>query len=176
MNLELKQLVKAGARLIQIDEPYYSGFPEDLTWGVKVLNTLVDGVQAKIALHICYGNRYGKPSWEGSYRYLFPRILDARVQQLTLEFARRGGEDLELFREFAPPFELGMGVVDVKSHEVETPDMVAERIRRALEIVPAGKMFLLPDCGLVHLPRDVAFAKLRAMVEGTRMVRRELGS
>ena len=176
MNLELKELVKAGASLIQIDEPYYSGFPEDLTWGVEVLNTLVEGVQAKIALHICYGNRYGKPSWEGSYRYLFPRILEAKVQQLTLEFARRGGEDLELFREFAPPFELGVGVVDVKSHEIETPNMVAERIRRALEFVPAEKMFLLPDCGLVHLPRDVAFAKLRAMVEGTRLVRQELGS
>jgi len=176
MNLELKELVKAGASLIQIDEPYYSGFPEDLTWGVKVLNALVEGVQAKIALHICYGNRYGKPSWEGSYRYLFPRILEAKVQQLTLEFARRGGEDLELFREFASPFELGVGVVDVKSHEVETPDMVAERIRRALEFVRAEKMFLLPDCGLVHLPRDVAFAKLRAMVEGARLVRRELGS
>jgi 5-methyltetrahydropteroyltriglutamate--homocysteine methyltransferase len=175
MNLELKQLAKAGARFIQIDEPYYSGFPEDLTWGVKVINTLVEGVQAKIALHICYGNRYGKPSWEGSYRYLFPRILDAKVQQLTLEFARRGGEDLDLFREFAPPFELGVGVIDVKSHEVETPDMVAERIRRALEIVPAEKMFLLPDCGLVHLPRDVAFAKLRAMVEGARVVRQERG-
>jgi 5-methyltetrahydropteroyltriglutamate--homocysteine methyltransferase len=175
MNLELKELVKAGARLIQIDEPYYSGFPEDLTWGVKVLNTLVEGVEAKIALHICYGNRYGKPTWEGSYRYLFPRILEAKVQQLTLEFARRGGEDLELFREFAPPFDLGVGVVDVKSHEVETPNMVADRIRRALEIVPAERMFLLPDCGLVHLPRDVAFAKLRAMVDGTRLVRKELG-
>jgi 5-methyltetrahydropteroyltriglutamate--homocysteine methyltransferase len=175
MNLELKELVKAGARRIQIDEPYYSGFPEDLTWGVKVLNTLVEGVEAKLALHICYGNRYGKPSWEGSYRYLFPRILDARVQQLTLEFARRGGEDLDLFREFDAPFELGVGVIDVKSHEVETPNMVAERIRRALEIVPAERMFLLPDCGLVHLPRDVAFAKLRAMVEGTRLVRKELG-
>jgi hypothetical protein len=109
MNLELKALVKAGARLIQIDEPYYSGFPEDLVWGVKVLNTLVEGVDAKIAVHICYGNRYGKPSWEGSYRYLFPAILDAKVQQLTLEFARRGGEDLDLFKEFAPPFELGLG-------------------------------------------------------------------
>ena len=88
LNLELKELVKAGARFIQIDEPYYSGFPDDLSWGVKVLNTLVEGVQAKIGVHICYGNRYGKPSWEGSYRYLVPTILEAKVQQLTLEFAR----------------------------------------------------------------------------------------
>ncbi len=67
MNLEMKALVKAGATYIQIDEPYYSGFPEDLPWCVKVLNTMVEGVDAKIAVHICYGNRYGKPSWEGSY-------------------------------------------------------------------------------------------------------------
>ena len=114
MNLELKALVKAGAQLIQIDEPYYSGFPEDLDWGVQVLNMLVEGVDAHIAVHICYGNRYGKPSWEGSYRYLFPRILDAKVHQLTLEFARRGGEDLDLFKEFPSKLELGLGVIDVK--------------------------------------------------------------
>jgi 5-methyltetrahydropteroyltriglutamate--homocysteine methyltransferase len=175
MNVELKELAKAGARLIQIDEPYYSGFPEDLSWGVGVLNTMVDGVDAKIALHICYGNRYGKPSWEGSYRYLFPRILDAKVQQLTLEFARRGGEDLGLFREFSPRFELGVGVIDVKSQAVETSDIVAERIRKTLEVVPAERLVILPDCGCVHLPRDIAFAKLCAMVEGTRQVRKELG-
>lgn len=175
MNLELKALVKAGATLIQIDEPYYSGFPEDLAWGVRSLNTLVEGVDAKIAVHICYGNRYGKPSWEGSYRYLFPTILDAKVHQLTLEFARRGGEDLDLFKEFNPPFELGVGVIDVKTHDVETPEMVAEHIRKALKVLPPERIYVLPDCGLFHLPRDVAFAKLQAMVEGARIVRRELG-
>jgi len=175
LNLELKELVKAGARIIQIDEPYYSGFPDDLDWCVKVLNTLVEGVDAKIVVHICYGNRYGKPTWEGSYRYLFPRILEAKVHQLTLEFARRGGEDLDLFREFKPPFELGVGVIDVKTQAVETPDMVAERVRKALEFVPAERVTVLPDCGCFHLPRDIAFAKLCAMVEGTRQVRKELG-
>jgi 5-methyltetrahydropteroyltriglutamate--homocysteine methyltransferase len=175
MNLELKELVKAGAQWIQIDEPYYSGFPEDIEWGVGVLNTLVEGVKAKIAVHICYGNRYGKPSWEGSYRYLFPKILDAKIQQLTLEFARRGGEDLDLFKEFSAPFELGAGVIDVKTHAVETPEMVAERIRKVLTFVPAERVCILPDCGLFHLPQEIAFAKLRAMVEGTRIVRKELG-
>jgi 5-methyltetrahydropteroyltriglutamate--homocysteine methyltransferase len=175
MNMELKELVKAGAKFIQIDEPYYSGFPEDINWGVKVLNILVDGVQAKIAVHICYGNRYGKPSWEGSYRYLFPAILEAKVHSLSLEFARRGGEDLDLFREFKPPFELGAGVIDVKDNSVETPDIVAERIRKTMKVVPPEKLYVLPDCGLFHLPRDIAFAKLRAMVEGARIVRKELG-
>ncbi|MFI5057202.1 MAG: methionine synthase [Candidatus Acidiferrales bacterium] len=174
MNPELKALAKAGARFLQIDEPYYSGFPEDLAWGVKALNQLVDGVEAKIAVHICYGNRYGKPSWEGSYRYLLPRILDAKVHQLTLEFARRGGEDLELFRELPARLELGVGVIDVKTQAIETPDLVAERIRKALEVMPAERLFILPDCGCLHLPRDIAFAKLSAMVEGTRLVRKEL--
>jgi 5-methyltetrahydropteroyltriglutamate--homocysteine methyltransferase len=178
MNLELKELVKAGARYIQIDEPYYSGFPEDLPWAVKVLNCMVEGVSGpgvKIGVHICYGNRYGKPSWEGTYRYLFPKIVDARVQQLTMEFARRGGEDLDLFKEFNAPFEVGVGVIDVKTHDVETPDLVAERIRRAMDVLPPERIFILPDCGLFHLPRDVAFAKLKSMVEGTRAVRAELG-
>ena len=90
-----------------------------------------------MSLHVCYGNRYGKPSWEGSYRYLFPAILDARIHQLTLEFARRGEDDVRLFKDFDPQFTLGLGVVDVKSHDIETPAVVAERIRAALELVPA---------------------------------------
>jgi 5-methyltetrahydropteroyltriglutamate--homocysteine methyltransferase len=175
MNLELKELVKAGAKIIQIDEPYFSGFPDDISWGVTALNAMVEGVGATIAVHICYGNRYGKPSWEGSYRYLFPKILDAKIHQLTLEFARRGGEDLDVFKQLPAPFQLGVGVIDVKTQAVETPDVVAERIRKALEVVPAERMFILPDCGCFHLPRDVAFAKLCAMVEGTKIVRRELG-
>lgn len=175
MNLELKELVRAGVRHVQIDEPYYSGFPQDLSWGINALNTLVDGVDAHLGLHICYGNRYGKPSWAGNYRYLFPTILDAHVNQLTLEFARRGGEDLDLFREFPNSFELGVGVIDVKSEDIETPDMVAERIRRALQFVPAERIVVLPDCGCHHLPQPVAFAKLRAMVEGTEIVRNAQG-
>jgi 5-methyltetrahydropteroyltriglutamate--homocysteine methyltransferase len=176
LNVELKELVKAGARYVQIDEPYYSGFPEDLAWGVRVINAMVDGVDAKIGLHICYGNRYGKPTWEGNYRYLFPIILEARVDQLTLEFARRGFDDLELFREHRPPFELGLGVIDIKSHAVETPDLVAERIRRALTVIPAERLYVNPDCGCLHLPREVAHAKLSAMVQGAQMVRAEIGA
>jgi 5-methyltetrahydropteroyltriglutamate--homocysteine methyltransferase len=175
VNLELRELVRAGAEEIQIDEPYYSGFPEDLPWGVRAVNALVEGVDARLSLHVCYGNRYGKPSWEGSYRYLFPAILEARIHQITLEFARRGGEDLRLFKEFEAPFALGLGVVDVKTHDIESPAIVAERIREALAVLPLERLSVNPDCGLLHLPRDVAYAKLHAMVEGARLVRRELG-
>src|SRR5579883_1636112 len=176
LNAELRTLVANGATFLQVDEPYLSGFPDDLDWMVDVWNALLEGVDARTGLHICYGNRYGKPSWEGSYRYLFPKILEAKVQQVTLEFARRGGEDLDLFHEFSAPFEVGVGVIDVKTQAVETPEMVAERIRKALEFIPKERVVVLPDCGCLHLPRNVAFAKLCAMVEGTRLVRKELGN
>jgi 5-methyltetrahydropteroyltriglutamate--homocysteine methyltransferase len=171
----MKELVNNGITELQIDEPYYSGFPEDLPWAVKAINTMVEGVNANITLHICYGNRYGKPSFEGSYRYLFPKLLEANVQTVSLEFARRGDEDLELFREFNVPFKLGYGVIDVKSQDCESPALIADRIRRALEIVPAERLVINPDCGLVRLPREVALNKLTAMVEGTRLVRAQLG-
>jgi 5-methyltetrahydropteroyltriglutamate--homocysteine methyltransferase len=175
MNSELREMVRAGATHIQIDEPYYSGFPEDLAWAIKAVNTMVDGVDANITLHICYGNRYGKPSFEGSYRYLFPLVLGAKVNTVSLEFARRGEDDLQLFKEFQPPFALGLGVIDVKTHDVESSGIVADRIRRALNVIPADKLVINPDCGCVHLPREVAFSKLSAMADGARQVRETLG-
>jgi 5-methyltetrahydropteroyltriglutamate--homocysteine methyltransferase len=174
MNSELREMVRAGATHLQIDEPYYSGFPEDLPWALKAVNALVEGVNANITLHVCYGNRYGKPSFEGSYRYLFPGVLEAKVHTVSLEFARRGEDDLRLFKEFDAPFKLGLGVIDVKTHDVESPGLVADRIRRALDILPADKLVINPDCGCVHLPREVAFSKLAAMAEGTRQVREEI--
>jgi len=127
------------------------------------------------ALHVCYGNRYARPSWEGHYDFLFPAVLAARVDQLVLEFARKGLADLRLLREYAWPASLGLGVIDVKSSAVETPDLVAERIRRALEYVEAARLMINPDCGLRHLAPEVARRKLRAMVSGAALVRSELG-
>jgi 5-methyltetrahydropteroyltriglutamate--homocysteine methyltransferase len=175
LNFELKEMARSGATELQIDEPYYSGFPEDLPWAVKAINAATEGVKAHVTLHICYGNRYGKPSFEGSYKYLFPTILEAKVHALSLEFARRGEEDLQLFKEFKAPFTLGLGVIDVKTQDIESAALVADRIRRAMEVVPAERLVINPDCGCLHLPRDVAFAKLTAMVEGTKIVRGELG-
>ena len=83
-------------------------------------------------------------------------------------------EDLQLFDQFRVPFALGLGVIDVKTHDVESAGVVADRIRRALQILPAERLIINPDCGLVHLPRDVAFMKLCAMVDGTRLVRQEV--
>src|SRR5207245_5294646 len=103
--------------------------------------------------------RYARPSWEGHYDFLFPAILEARVDQLVLEFARKGYDDLELFRRYRVPFVLGLGVIDVKSRDLETPDLVAARVRRALQVLPADRVVVNPDCGLRHLPTDLARAK-----------------
>ena len=174
MNSELKTLAKAGADYIQLDESYLTGYPEDLAWVVRAINIACEGVESHIILHVCYGNRYGKPYWDGSYCFLFPGIFDANIHQLALEFARKGDEDLELFSKYPSELELGAGVIDVKSPLVETPEQIAERIRRALKHVRPEKLYVNPDCGLHHLPREIAFKKLEAMVQGAEIVRREL--
>jgi 5-methyltetrahydropteroyltriglutamate--homocysteine methyltransferase len=174
LNTEARSLADAGARFLQIDEPFLAGYPEQAGLAVEAVNIVTDGVPASWALHVCYGNRYARPSWEGHYDFLFPAVLGARVDQLVLEFARKGLEDLRLIREYAWPSALGLGVIDVKSPAVETQDLVASRIRRALEFVDPGRLVVNPDCGLRHLAPGVARKKLRAMVSGAALVRSEL--
>jgi 5-methyltetrahydropteroyltriglutamate--homocysteine methyltransferase len=174
LNAEARALVAAGAGLLQIDEPFLAGYREDVELAIEAVNIVTDGVDATWALHVCYGNRYARPLWEGHYDFLFPAVRAAKVDQLVLEFARRGLDDLRLFRAYEWDRSLGLGVIDVKSAEVETPELVARRIRRALEYVPAERLVINPDCGLRHLPADIAREKLRAMVAGTAQVRTEL--
>jgi 5-methyltetrahydropteroyltriglutamate--homocysteine methyltransferase len=171
VNAELLRLQDAGCSFVQIDDEYIAGFPEDVGWAVELVNRSVEGVHIKKALHICFGNRYGKPSWAGDYRFLAPAIYEAHIDQLLLEFARRGQADLALFRDQPPPFEIGLGVIDVKDCEVETPERVAKRIIQATSSVRSDKLWVNPDCGLRHLSVEVARAKLRAMVEGAKLAR-----
>jgi 5-methyltetrahydropteroyltriglutamate--homocysteine methyltransferase len=174
LNAEARALAAAGADFLQIDEPFLAGYPEHVELAVEAVNTVTDGVDATWALHVCYGNRYARPSWEGHYDFLFPAVKAARVDQVVLEFARKGLDDLRLIRQHGWDRWLGFGVIDVKSSEVETPELVAERIRRALEYLPADRLMINPDCGLRHLPPEVARRKLRAMVAGVAAVRAEL--
>jgi 5-methyltetrahydropteroyltriglutamate--homocysteine methyltransferase len=175
LNLEARALADAGAAFLQIDEPFLAGYPEQAELAVEAVNIVTDGVPVTWGLHVCYGNRYARPSWEGHYDFLFPAVLDAQVDQLVLEFARKGLEDLRLIKQYAWQSALGMGVIDVKSPTVETPELVAARIRRALEYVDPGRLMINPDCGLRHLAPEVARRKLHAMVAGTAIVRSELG-
>jgi len=175
LNKELKGLVAAGCDFIQIDEPVWVGYPQDMPWLVESFNKLVDGVNAKIGLHVCYGNYQLKKLFTGQYAELFPAILDASADQICLEFAVSDGVGLELFKQYKTDKEIGVGVIDVKDETVESPQVVADRIRQALKYIPAEKMTIVPDCGMKFMPRARAFGKLKAMVEGTRIVRKELG-
>jgi 5-methyltetrahydropteroyltriglutamate--homocysteine methyltransferase len=176
LNTELKGLVAAGCDFIQIDEPVWVGYPQDMAWLVESFNRLVDGVRAKIALHTCYGNYQLKKLFKGEYDELFPAILETRADQISMEFAVSGGAGLELFSRYPTDKEIVVGVIDVKDEQVETPVVVAGRIRSALKHVRADKLFISPDCGMKFMPRDRAFGKLKAMVEGARIVRTELGA
>jgi 5-methyltetrahydropteroyltriglutamate--homocysteine methyltransferase len=174
LNAEARELAAAGADFLQIDEPFLAGYPEHVELAVEAVNLVVEGVPATWALHVCYGNRYARPSWEGHYDFLFPAVKTARVDQIVLEFARKGLDDLRLIRQHDWDRWLGFGVIDVKSPQIETAELVASRIRRALEYVPADHLMVNPDCGLRHLAPEVAIAKLHAMVAGVATVRAEL--
>ncbi len=174
VNAELKALVAAGANFIQIDEPSYAVHPDAPREFVDLFNATVAGVDAKIGLHLCFGNFVGRPVAKRSYRPLFPHILDVHADQLALEFANRELAELDLWREFPNNKELAAGLIDVKNYYIETAQDVAERVRAALNYIAPEKLTVVPDCGFSQTARWAARAKLKAMVEGTRIVRQEL--
>ena len=175
VNAECKALVAAGASFIQIDEPHhgmYEGSVHDVTRGI---NRAVEGVNAKIAVHVCFGNLYGRPfSAVRDYRNVFPTLGDMKASQIVLEFANRGMEDPARWKDFPKDKELGAGVIDVKAFKAETAADVAERIRAFLQHIPAERLWLNPDCGFWETPRWVVKHKLAALCEGAALVRKEL--
>jgi 5-methyltetrahydropteroyltriglutamate--homocysteine methyltransferase len=176
LNREAKALAQAGAAVLQIDEPFLAGYPEEIGLVVKAINQVYDGIDGPTrAVHVCYGNRYARPVWEGHYEFLFPAILDAQVDQLVLEFARKGYDDLDLFKKYSTQsLTLGLGVIDVKNPTPESTELIAARVRQALQVVPADRLMINPDCGLRHVPAESARAKLRAMSSGAALVRAEV--
>ena len=177
VNAELKGLVDAGADFIQMDEPNFVMYRGELPDLVQVFNRTVEGVRAKLALHVCFGNLNGRPfPAVRSYRHLFPALHEVRADQLVLEFANREMADADLWKEFPTDKELGAGVIDVKAFKAETPEDVAARIRTVLNYVRPERLWTNPDCGLFDTPRWIGVAKLRAMVAGARIVRKELGA
>ena len=120
LNAEANALAAAGAELLQLDEPFLAGYPEHVELAIEAVNIVVADVPVTWALHVCYGNRYARPLWEGHYDFLFPAVLDAAVDQLLLEFARKGDDDLALIEKHGWDRVLGVGVLDVKTAEVES--------------------------------------------------------
>jgi len=175
VNKELQAVVTAGADYIQIDEPNTeTHLVRDPKTTLELFNACVEGVKAKVALHICFGNLRGRPRNSRQYAPLFPILLEAKADEFVFEFANREMAEIDLWKRFGITQKLGAGVIDVKSFHYESPAEVADRIRRILQVVPAEQLVINPDCGFWETPRWIAFRKLQAMVEGTKIVRREL--
>lgn len=174
LNAELKALAAAGADFVQIDEPSPAIHPESKSEFAQLFNAAVEGVRTRLAAHLCFGNYAGRPLGKRSYSLILDQMMQYKVEQLVLEFANRELAELSLCREISQQRDLAVGLVDVKNYYVETPEDVAERIRKTLEYVPPEKLTVVPDCGFSQTARWAARAKLRAMVEGTKQVRSEL--
>jgi len=174
INAELKRCVAAGATFIQLDEPSAAVYPNRPMAFVELIARAVDGVDAKLGMHMCFGNFRGRAVGKRQYEPLFPHILECPIDQFVLEFASREMAEIDLWQRFPNDKELAIGVVDVKNYYIETPEDVAERIRTALKYVAAEKLSIVPDCGFSQTARWATYAKLVAMVKGAEIVRREL--
>jgi 5-methyltetrahydropteroyltriglutamate--homocysteine methyltransferase len=172
VNEEIKDLFAAGADVVQIDEPYLQARPAKAKqYGVQVLNHALKGITGTTAVHICFGYAaiiHQRPS---AYSFL-PELEATHVRQISIETAQ-SHLDCKVLAKLSSKTIL-LGVLDLADMTVETPAIVTDRIRRALSYVDANRIVVAPDCGLKYLPRDVAFGKMRAIVEGARLVRNEL--
>jgi len=182
INEEARELVAAGLDVLQLDEPAFNVYMDDVAaWGIEALHRAIDGLSCTTAVHICYG--YGIKAnidWKQTlghewrqYEQTFPLLAKSRIDQVSLECAN-SRVPLALLGLLAGKDVL-VGCIDVATPTVESPEDVAATIRRAMAYVPPERLYPCTNCGMVPLPRDVARAKLRALGAGSRMVRRELG-
>ncbi|MGH9663534.1 MAG: methionine synthase [Bryobacteraceae bacterium] len=179
VSAELEALVAAGCREIAVDEPSMScyAYREDARRFVDIFNRTVAPVSGKCRLgtHLCFGNYKARAVAPRRYAPLFPHFLDLHVEEMHLEMASREFSELETIREIATRMDVAVGVIDVKSYYIETPEDIAGRVRRCLQYAPPERLAFAPDCGLSQTARWAARAKLKNMVDGVRAVRKELG-
>jgi 5-methyltetrahydropteroyltriglutamate--homocysteine methyltransferase len=162
-----EQLELVEAETVQIDEASIVGYPQDSEWAADAINHVLDGILNERAVHICFGNYGGQRQLRGFWRDLIPFLNSLRADHLVLEFARLGFEELEVFTELNPKIGLGIGLIDIKDNEVETPELIASRIEHIVRTLgPERLHYIHPDCGFWMLPRTVADRKMRALVEG----------
>jgi 5-methyltetrahydropteroyltriglutamate--homocysteine methyltransferase len=162
-----RQVESIDAAVVQVDEANLPGAPQDGLLATEAINHVLASVRGEKAVHLCFGNYGGQTIQKGFYRQLLPFFNALSCDHLLLEFARRGYDELEVFRELKPAIALGVGVVDIKDNEVETPDKIARRIEQAVKVLgPERLKWVHPDCGFWMLPRSVADRKMRALVEG----------
>ena len=173
VNEEIRDLFANGADIVQIDEPWMQARPEKAReYGLKALNRALDGVQGTTAVHICFGYAQMVKEKPTGYSFL-AEFEQANADQISIETAQPNLDTSVLQK--LPHKTIMLGVIDLSDPAVETRETVAERIRRALPHVSAERLVIAPDCGLKYLSRDVAFGKMKAMVEGAAIVRKEVG-
>lgn len=174
VNEEIKDLFAAGADVVQIDEPYMQARPEKARqYGLQALNRALEGVQGTTCVHICFGYAAVIHSRPSGYSFL-PELAGCRCKQVSIETAQ-SHLDTRVLAELDGK-QILVGCLDLSDMHVETPEVVAHRIRRALKHVQPEQVILAPDCGMKYLPREVAYGKLAAMVEAARILRKEHGA
>jgi len=161
------QVAEIDADVVQIDEANLPGSPEEGPWAADAINVVLDAVRGEKAVHLCFGNYGGQTIQKGTWAALIAFMNRLNVDHLVLEFAHRGYGELPYFRDVDPRIGIGLGVVDIKSTVIETPDTIARRIEEAERILGPGRVpYVHPDCGFWMLPRSVADGKIRALVQG----------
>jgi 5-methyltetrahydropteroyltriglutamate--homocysteine methyltransferase len=172
VNEEARDLRRAGVDVIQFDEPWMQARPEAAArFGVRALNRALEGLEGDTVVHLCFGYAAVVKDKPSGYSFL-PQLADCTAQQISIE-AAQPKLDLGVLDELSNKT-IMLGVINLGTDEVETPEIVADRIRAGLKHLPAERLVVAPDCGMKYLPRPRAFAKLRAMAEGAAIVRREL--
>jgi 5-methyltetrahydropteroyltriglutamate--homocysteine methyltransferase len=174
VNAEIRDLFAAGADVVQIDEPYMQARPEKAReYGVQVLNRALEGIHGRTAVHICFGYAAVIHARPAGYSFL-PELCACSAHQISIETAQSNLDCSVL--ETLSNKDIMLGVLDLSTNEIEQAGTVAARIRRALPYVAPERLIIAPDCGLKYLPREVAFGKMKAMVEGASIVRAELAA
>jgi 5-methyltetrahydropteroyltriglutamate--homocysteine methyltransferase len=163
---EARDLERAGAQYIQVDEPAISTRPEEMDLAIEALGIVTKGLRAKTITHICYGD----------FQTIGPKLHRLPVDQIDLEFANRGFELLGFFKGRRFPKEIGLGLVDVHSHRIEPVEEAAANLARALRVFRPEQVYVDPDCGLKTRTPEEATGKLRVVVEAARQVRASLGT
>jgi 5-methyltetrahydropteroyltriglutamate--homocysteine methyltransferase len=172
LNEELKDLFAAGASVVQLDEPFLQAQPDKARrFGIAAINRALEGVKGTTAVHLCFGYAARVKEKPSGYSFL-PELEATTADQISIETAEAKLDCAMLAK--LPSKQIVLGVIDLQDMTVETPEIIAERIRRAMAYVPAERIVVAPDCGMKYLPRDVAFGKMCAMVEGAKIVRKEL--
>jgi len=179
VTVELEALVKAGCEEITVDEPSMScyAYREDTKRFVDIFNRTVGTVFGKthLSTHLCFGNFKARAVGPRRYAPMFPDFLDMKVDEIHLEMASREFSEIEMIEEIAKVMEVAVGIVDVKSYYIETPEDIASRVRHCLKYAPPERLSFAPDCGLSQTARWAAKLKLQNMVAGVKMIREELG-